>query len=376
MRNRFLWAGAGISLALHITFLTLAWRVEVDLRDVVHQVKLRMVEEAAERKKEKVEAKIKAEEKKDKGAAEAEKKKAEEAKLPPKVEPPKAEPKKEPPKEEPRKEEKPEVKPEKKPDEPPPPNVDKPKADKPKVRKDRKKPKVDKAPPPKEAEKKPAEAPANVPPGDGKKKGVPLDLNYAMDGTARGGGGSTGGSGVSVVAGDGMDLPDDGDDGAGAGDGPAAGAGGEDDFVDQDELYGDEEEGLRPEEEGGPGGGGPGDRYSKGVGGGGNIGRNEKKAKVKTVAAHKVSRSATVSKGVEVPYPDEVKGLEIQGRVHLELTVDETGKVADVKLKKGLHPVMDRLSMEAAWKLEFSPAVKDDVPVAVKIPYVFTFVLE
>jgi len=388
VKNRFLWVGVSISLALHMTFLVMALRVEVDLRDVVRKVKLRMVEEAAERKKEKAaENRIRAEEEaKKKAALEAKKKaeqKKEEKKIPPKVEPKKEEPKKEEPKkeepkkEEPKKEEKPEIKPPEKPQEPRPPE-----AVKPKVRKDRKKQKTDKvekkkveekkAEEKKAEEKKAEEPPKEAPPGDGKKKGVPIDLAYAMDGTSTGGTGTGGGSGVPVVAGDGMDLPDDGDDGeeAGGPEGPAD----DGEFVDQDELYG-EEDGLAPEDDGGTGGGSPGERAGKGVGGGGDR-KSARKARVKTVAAHKVSRSAAVSKGVDVPYPEEVKGLEIQGRVHLELTVDEKGKVVDVRLKKGLHPVMDNASMEAAWKLEFTPALKEGEPVAVKIPYVFTFVLE
>lgn len=384
MKNRFLWVGVGISLALHITLLVLAGRVDLDSLDVVRKVKLRMVEEAAQRKKEKAEPKIEADEKEEqerkaKAAAEAERLKALQKKVPPRIEPPKVEPPKveppkvDPPKVDPRKEEPPkkEEKPEVKPPDKKLEESQKKETDKPKVKKIRKQ-KTDKPVDPKKAEEpKTTDPQKEGPPPDGRKHGVPLDLDYAMDGTSKGAGGSAGGSGIPVVAGDGLDVPEDEGDGGGD---EEEGAADDEEFVDQDELY-DEEDGLQPEDEGGPGTGNPADRLGKGVGGA-DVKKNEKKARVKTVAAHKVSRTASVSKGVDVPYPEEVKGLEIQGRVHLELTVDRNGKVADVKLKRGLHPVLDRVSMEAAWKLEFSPALKEGEPVAVKIPYTFTFVLE
>ena len=101
-----------------------------------------------------------------------------------------------------------------------------------------------------------------------------------------------------------------------------------------------------------------------------------RKRKVKTTAAYRVTRDAKVKKKVKVKYPDELRALEVQGRVYLQLTLDKEGKVANVVLKKGLHPVTDKLAVEAAWKLEFEPAMKKGKAVGVKIPYVFTFVME
>jgi len=58
------------------------------------------------------------------------------------------------------------------------------------------------------------------------------------------------------------------------------------------------------------------------------------------------------------------------------VTVDKAGKVADVRLKKGLHPVLDKTAIEAAWKLEFEAAMKEGKPVGVKITVPFLFILE
>jgi len=125
---------------------------------------------------------------------------------------------------------------------------------------------------------------------------------------------------------------------------------------------------------GAPGGGGPGG--GPGGDGTGDGQRRIAKPKPKTESVAKVSREAKVKKQVRVDYPDELRTLEIQGRVRLELVVDENGKVIYVAVKKGLHPDLDALAEKAAWNLEFEPAIKDDLPVKTTIPYTFTFVLE
>ncbi len=206
-------------------------------------------------------------------------------------------------------------------------------------------------------------------PGGGKTPttpGVPINTDF----TAPGGGG--GGGGVEVPVGDG--YYGDGSDSP-----PEMVLEGE--FVSAGPVVVDETQGgdvgLTPE---GPGGG-PG----KGVGGGGpggggsgngGDGRPSTKPKPKTETVAKVSKPAKVSKQVKVEYPDELKTLDIQGRVKLELVVDEKGKVDYVAVKQGLHPKLDAIAVEAAWKLEFEPALKDDVAVKTTIPYTFTFVLE
>ena len=93
-------------------------------------------------------------------------------------------------------------------------------------------------------------------------------------------------------------------------------------------------------------------------------------------ATHSVTQKPKLKKRIAVPYPDEVRGRGIQGRVHLELSIDEHGSVDDVRLVKGLDTVLDAVAMEAAWKMEFEPAIEKGKPVAAKIPYSFIFVLE
>ena len=83
-----------------------------------------------------------------------------------------------------------------------------------------------------------------------------------------------------------------------------------------------------------------------------------------------------MSKPVKAEYPQEVIPLGIQGRVYLELIIDESGKVVSVELTRGLHPKLDEAAKKAAWKLQFTPAIKNGKPVKQTLTYKFAFVLE
>ena len=84
----------------------------------------------------------------------------------------------------------------------------------------------------------------------------------------------------------------------------------------------------------------------------------------------------TLIKNVEAVYPERVKDLGIEGRVKLRLTINHRGKVIKVKLLRSLHPRLDKVAMEAARKLVFSPATVNRVPVTHVITHTFTFTLD
>jgi periplasmic protein TonB len=48
----------------------------------------------------------------------------------------------------------------------------------------------------------------------------------------------------------------------------------------------------------------------------------------------------------------------IEGKVRVQLTVDETGRVVDVKLLQGLGYGLDEAALAAARQAEFEPAVR------------------
>lgn len=75
-----------------------------------------------------------------------------------------------------------------------------------------------------------------------------------------------------------------------------------------------------------------------------------------------------------VEYPFEAFGRNIKGMVVLDLTIDESGKVAEAKLHTGLDPVVDKVAISTALRWRFSPAKRKGRPVrfALRIPICFT----
>ncbi len=68
--------------------------------------------------------------------------------------------------------------------------------------------------------------------------------------------------------------------------------------------------------------------------------------------------------------------FQIEGTVFLELWIDEEGNVRNVILSKSLHPVFDKVAIDGAKKLKFSPAIQRDKPVAVRYSFPVRFKLE
>jgi TonB family protein len=79
---------------------------------------------------------------------------------------------------------------------------------------------------------------------------------------------------------------------------------------------------------------------------------------------------------IRVPYPPEARTRGIQGAVIMNLLIDETGKVREVSLVEGPHAELNAAAMTAARGFQFTPAMIQKKPVAVRIRYVYRFVLE
>ena len=79
---------------------------------------------------------------------------------------------------------------------------------------------------------------------------------------------------------------------------------------------------------------------------------------------------------VRVPYPPEARKRGIQGAVIMNLLIDDQGKVREVTLIEGRHPELNAAAMAAIKGFQFSPAMIQSKPVAVRIRYVYRFVLE
>jgi periplasmic protein TonB len=77
-----------------------------------------------------------------------------------------------------------------------------------------------------------------------------------------------------------------------------------------------------------------------------------------------------------VPYPPDAKRLGIQGGVVFDLLIDADGNVRQATLVQGPGHGLDEAARDAVGKLRFKPATIEERPVAVRIRYVYRFVLE
>jgi TonB family protein len=79
---------------------------------------------------------------------------------------------------------------------------------------------------------------------------------------------------------------------------------------------------------------------------------------------------------VRVPYPPESRIRGIQGAVIMNLLIDDSGKVREVTLVEGPNTELNTAAMAAARGFQFTPAMIQKKPVAVRIRYIYRFVLE
>jgi periplasmic protein TonB len=74
---------------------------------------------------------------------------------------------------------------------------------------------------------------------------------------------------------------------------------------------------------------------------------------------------AAKPKPISVPQPgytDDAQAAAIEGKVRVQLTVDESGKVVDVKLISGLGHGLDEAALAAARRATFEPALRCGKP--------------
>jgi len=88
-----------------------------------------------------------------------------------------------------------------------------------------------------------------------------------------------------------------------------------------------------------------------------------------------ISKMPKLKNEVTIPYPTLARKNNIEGLVLLEILIDETGKVRSAQLIDGPGYGLNEAALEAIYRFEFSPALVDQKPVAVKIRYGYRFVL-
>jgi TonB family protein len=78
-------------------------------------------------------------------------------------------------------------------------------------------------------------------------------------------------------------------------------------------------------------------------------------------------------KKVYAKYPDTAKAKKLEGTVRLNVLVDETGHVIDIKITKSAHPLLDDAVTKAYQQWTFQPATKQGIPVKVWISVAMSF---
>jgi len=89
--------------------------------------------------------------------------------------------------------------------------------------------------------------------------------------------------------------------------------------------------------------------------------------------AHEVPPKPLNLDKVAFTYPEVAKTLGLSGTVYLQLWIDERGNVTNVTLIRSVHPILDKVAVESARKLKFSPARQGNKPVAVPLSFPVRF---
>ena len=64
-------------------------------------------------------------------------------------------------------------------------------------------------------------------------------------------------------------------------------------------------------------------------------------------------------------YPERAREMGIEGTVLFDVFVDETGRIKELRMTKGVDPLIDEAATRALRSAVFTPARKNGVPVAV-----------
>ncbi len=91
-----------------------------------------------------------------------------------------------------------------------------------------------------------------------------------------------------------------------------------------------------------------------------------------------VSKGVITSEAVSLPaplYPPMAKTMQLQGRVSIQVLIDETGRVISAHAVDG-HPLFKQVSERAAYQARFSPTRLGDQAVKVSGVITYNFVLQ
>ncbi len=88
-----------------------------------------------------------------------------------------------------------------------------------------------------------------------------------------------------------------------------------------------------------------------------------------------VSSMPRLLKEIRAAYPEAARKAKIEGPVVMDVLIDASGNVVDVRLIQGLGYGLDEAATDAMKQFKFEPARVQDQKVAVKIRYTYRFEL-
>lgn len=91
-----------------------------------------------------------------------------------------------------------------------------------------------------------------------------------------------------------------------------------------------------------------------------------------------ISKGALTGEALELPrpiYPAMAKQIHLQGRVNVQVLIDESGKVISAKAIDG-HPIFRQVSQDAAYRAQFSPTKLGEQAVKVSGVITYNFMLQ
>ena len=89
-----------------------------------------------------------------------------------------------------------------------------------------------------------------------------------------------------------------------------------------------------------------------------------------------VTRMPELQDETKVAFTAEAKKNNIDGKVIMDLLIDQDGNVRKIDFISGPGYGLNEAAVEAVKKFKFKPALLQDKPVAVRIRYAYTFVLQ
>jgi len=95
------------------------------------------------------------------------------------------------------------------------------------------------------------------------------------------------------------------------------------------------------------------------------------------VASMNIAKMPEYLANSKPPYPEKLKGEEIEGSVKIKIGIDKSGNVVSAKIISSDHPLFSEAALKFVKTCKFKPAIlANGQPVDTEIPFTIKFELE